>query len=83
MTAEQLALLRAADQLCRKNGEADGTAAAHLAGIPLGRAQQLIEELADLGMITAEEYGFSCTVEYTVTALTPQGRAAVKGKNSL
>ena len=68
-------LLALIQDLCAERGEIDGVALAHAAGLSKEEAFSAIEQLDAEGLAVVEEYGFSCSVEYTVTGLTEAGRA--------
>lgn len=65
-----LALIR---DLCARQGEIDGATLACCAGISMPETVQLIELIDAEGLAVVEEYGFSCSVEYTITGLTDAG----------
>ena len=69
---ELLALIR---DLCEQQGDIDGAALACAAGISLPETVQLIELIDAEGLAVVEEYGFSCSVEYTITGLTDAGQS--------
>ena len=72
---ELRSLLSLIRERCAAQGEIDGVALAHAAGLSREDAFSLIEQLDADGLAVVEEYGFSCTVEYTVTGLTEAGLA--------
>ena len=58
---------------CAVGGEIDAVALAHAAGLPLEDVVAAIERMDAEGLAVVEEYGFSCSVEYSVTGLTAAG----------
>jgi hypothetical protein len=67
-------ILSAIHTLCSAHGETDAVALAREVGLPRDRVCDLLEQIDELGLANMEEFGFSCSVEYTVTGLTEEGR---------
>lgn len=67
-------ILAAIETLCVAHGETDAVALAREVGLPRDRVCELLERIDELGLAHMEEFGFSCSVEYTVTDLTEKGR---------
>lgn len=72
---ELIDLLAAIRDLCAARGEIDGVELAHAVGLSKEETFELIEQLDAEDLAVVEEYGFSCSVEYTVTGLTEAGLA--------
>ena len=66
-------ILGAIDDLCALRGETDAVAIAQAVGLPRDRVCELLEQIDELGLAHMEEFGFSCSVEYTVTGLSEIG----------
>ena len=66
-------ILTAIHDLCAQHGETDAVAIAQAVGLPRDRVCELLEEIDELGLAHMEEFGFSCSVEYTVSGLTEAG----------
>lgn len=66
-------ILTAIYDLCAQHGETDAVAIAQAVGLPRDRVCELLEEIDELGLAYMEEFGFSCSVEYTVSGLTEAG----------
>ena len=72
---ELSALLAVIRDLCIARGEIDGVELAHAVGLSKEETFELIERLDAEGLAVVEEYGFSCSVEYTITGLTDAGQS--------
>lgn len=66
-------ILTAIHNLCEQHGETDAVALAQAVGLPRDQVCSLLEEIDELGLACMEEFGFSCSVEYTVSGLTEAG----------
>ena len=78
--AEKRQMLTCIDALCRRQGEIDAALLAReLGGQPPHEVQVALDELETAGLITVNEYGFSCSVETMVEGLTEAGRAVLQG----
>ena len=66
-------ILAAIEALCSAHGETDAVALAREVSLPRDRVCELLEQIDELGLAHMEEFGFSCSVEYTVTGLTEEG----------
>lgn len=58
---------------CAVGGEVDAVALAHAVGLSLEDTIAAIERMDAEGLAMVEEYGFSCSVEYSVIGLTEAG----------
>ena len=70
---ELKALLTVICEACAARGGIGGAELAHAAGLSMAEAAELIARLDAEGLAEVEEYGFSCSVEYSVSGLTPAG----------
>ncbi len=66
-------MLAAIHRLCRQHGETDAVQLAQAVGLPREQVCSLLEQIDELGLASMDEFGFSCSVEYTIYGLTDWG----------
>lgn len=75
-------LLSAVDGLCENGRETDPAGIASALGIPLSEGQAAVDYLEAEGLAYVCEYGFSCSVEFSVEGLTEKGKNILRGSVS-
>ena len=73
-------LLTAIRDLCINGHETDAVELAQKLALPRDSVCELLEQADGLGLAHMEEFGFSCSVEYSVTGLTDAGNAWLNTK---